>query len=75
MASIESKQRHFTKYLSSLNYLMYKQRLESLKALSLEDTRIMADMVFVHRMLHNMCDNKLEDVGLSLYSGNERSGK
>ena len=35
----------------------------------------MAGMVFVYKMLHNMCDNKLEDVGLSLFAGNERSGK
>ena len=36
---------------------------------------MMADMVFVFKMLHNMCDNKLEDAGLSLSAGNECSGK
>ena len=75
IASLESIQRHFTKYLPGLTHLTYEQRLESLKALSLEDARLMADMVFVYRMLHNMCDNKLEDVSLSLSSENECSGK
>ena len=32
-------------------------------------------MVFVYAMPHNMDDNKLEDVGLSLTAENERSGK
>ena len=75
IASLESIQRHFTKYLPGLTHLTYEQRLESLKALSLEDARMMADMVFVSKMLHNVCDIKLEDVGLTPSAGNERSGK
>ena len=35
----------------------------------------MADMVFVYKKLPNICNNKLEDVGLSLSAGNKRSGK
>ena len=35
----------------------------------------MADMVLVYRMLLNMCEKRLKDVGLSLSSRNERSSK
>ena len=75
IAFLESMQRHFTKYLLGLIHLTYVQRMASLKALSLEDARMMADMVFMSKMLHNMCENKLEGVGLSLSAGNKRSGK
>ena len=36
---------------------------------------MVSDMIFVYKMLHNVCDNKLEDVGFSLSSGNDRNGK
>ena len=75
IASLESIQRHFTKYLPGLVHPTYEQQLESLKALSLDDTWMMTDMVFVYRILQKMCDNKLKDVSLSLSSGNEHSGK
>ena len=75
IVSLESIQRHFTKHLLGLAHFTYEQRLESLKALSLKDARMMADMVFVYKMLRNICNNKLEDVGFSLSAGNERSGK
>ena len=74
IASLESIQRLFTKYLPGFTYLGYEQCLKSLKALSLEDIRMMADIVFEYKMLHNMCDKKIEDVGLSPSAGNERNG-
>ena len=75
ITSLENTQQHFTKYQPGLTHLTYEQRLKSYKALFLEDARMMAGMVFVYKMLHNMSDNKLEEVGLSLFAGNERSGK
>ena len=35
----------------------------------------MADMVFVFKMSHNLCENKLEAVGLSLSAGYKHSHK
>ena len=68
-------QRRFAKLIPNFKYLTYEQCLKFLNILSLEDCRHTADMVFVYRCLHNLCDVTLVDIGLGLLQYNERSGK
>ena len=75
ITAIERIQRRFTKALPGLTQLSYEQRLKTLKTLSLEQSRNMADLVFVYRCLHHLCDINLQDVGILPSSNNERRGK
>ena len=68
-------QRRFTKSIHNFANLTYEQRLITLNTLSLEDSRHVADILFVHKCLHNLCDVTVEDIGLVLSHNNERSGK
>ena len=75
VTAIERIQRRFIKAFPDLAQLSYEQRLKTLKTLSLEQSRNMADMVFVYRCLHHLCDINLQDVGILPSCNNERSGK
>ena len=75
IVSLERVYRRFTKSIHNFPYLTYEQRLKALNILSLEDSRHIADMVFIYRSLHNLCDVTLEDIDLVLLDNNEHSGK
>ena len=64
VTAIERIQRRFTKALPGLTQLSYEQRLKTLKTLSLEQSKNMADLVFVYRCLHHLCDINLQDVSI-----------
>ena len=62
-------------YHAGLAQLSYEQHLKTLKTLSLEQSRNMADLVFVYKCLHHLCDINLQDVGILPSCNNERRGK
>lgn len=41
---------------------------------SLQDSWHVANLLFVYRRIHNLCDNTLKDTGLALSYKNKRSG-
>ena len=51
--SLERVHRRFTKSIHNFTFLTYEQRLKVLNTLSLENSRHIADMVFVFKCLHN----------------------
>ena len=53
---IENVQRRFTKFIPGLFNVPYLGRLEILKLKSLEERRIMNDIIFLFKMLHNLVD-------------------
>ena len=74
--AIESVQRRFTKKLPGLQNLTYDQRLTSLGALSLKDSRTVADMILIFKCMNGLCgDITLNDLGLCMSQNNERSGR
>ena len=75
VAELESVQRRFTKWLPGLHQLSYEQRLHHLNALSLEHSREFTDLLLIHRCLHGSMNITLADIGLSLSTNNDRSGK
>ena len=75
VTAIERIQRRFTKALPGLAQLSYEQCLKTLNTLQLEQSRNKADLVFVIRCLHHLCDINLQDVGILPSCNNERNGK
>jgi ribonucleases P/MRP protein subunit RPP40 len=73
--AVERVQRHLTKKLAGMSNMSYEQRLCALHALSLKDSRYMADMILIHKGIHGKTDFKLSDIGVELSINNERSGK
>jgi hypothetical protein len=73
--TIESVQRRFTKKLPGLKDMPYKKRLVALNSLSLEDSRVAADLMTVFRSVRGLSDVSLHEIGLSLSKNTERSGK
>ena len=71
---LEQVQRKFTKRLTGQRHLSYGQRLSNLSLLSLESTRIEADMILVYKILHGLMDITPEDAGLNLCKSNTRGG-
>ena len=54
--AIEKVQRRATKLVKSIADLSYEERLNHLKLYSLEDRRNRADMIAVHKIVHNLTD-------------------
>ena len=73
--ALEKVQKRFTKRLHGFHDYSYDERLKSLETLSLSHSRMMADLVFIHRCLHSKVQFSLNDIGLSLSNNNCRSGK
>ena len=61
---IERVQRRYTKGMRGMEELTYNERLNSLKALSLHNRRIYADMITVYKGLHQLMDCSPTDLGL-----------
>lgn len=59
---IEQVQRRFTKRLSGLKYLLYKERLDALKAESLELRRLKADLTTVYKIWHGHIETSMHNL-------------
>ena len=62
--AIEKVQRRYTKYLHGMSNLSYDDRLKQLGALSLEQRRQFADLVFTYKALNGYINCAPEDLGL-----------
>ena len=51
---LESVQRKFTKRLASMNSLSYLDRLKFLEIPSLEERRLILDLITVYKLIHNI---------------------
>jgi hypothetical protein len=71
---IEGIQRRYTKCISGLSQLPYCDRLKQLGSLTLENKRLTADMLIVHKCLYSQdkIQCSLADLGLSLMNTNTR---
>ena len=67
--TVESVQRYFTKRLSGLSQLSYRDRLVKLDLQTLERRRLVYDLVFCYKILHGLCEVSLPD---ELSSSNTR---
>ena len=59
---VEKVQRRATKLVQSIEHLSYEERMQKLNLYSLEDRRLRADMIVVHKIVHGLIDvnmNKL----------------
>ena len=63
--AIERVQRRFTKTIRGLHDLPYEARLRELHALSMQNRRLFADMVFTFKALHGMVQYPAADIGLN----------
>ena len=62
--AIKKVQRRYTKYLHGMSNLSYDDRLKQLGALSLEQRRQFADLVFTYKALNGHINCTPEDMGL-----------
>ena len=62
----ENVQKRFTKCLHGMHDLSYKDRLNQLGTITLENRRYYSDMVFVCKALHGMVDCDANNFGLYL---------
>ena len=62
---IERVQRRFTKCLREMRNLSYKERLNTLNALTLKNRRILADMVLTYKCLHDRLNCSPADICLA----------
>ena len=62
---IERVQRRFTKCLRRMRNLSYKERLNTLNALTLKNRRILADMVLTYKCLRDRLNCSPADNGLA----------
>ena len=62
---IEHMQRRFTKCPRGMRNLSYKERLNTLNALTLKNRRILADMVLTYKCLHDRLNCSPADIGLT----------
>ena len=72
---LESVTRRFSKRLTGMRDLTYKQRLTEPKSLSLASERTKADLVMAYKCLHGLIDVTASDLRLSVSANNERSGQ
>ena len=59
---VEKVQRRATKLVQSIEHLSYEERMQKLNLYSLEDRKLRADMIVVHKIVHGLIDvnmNKL----------------
>jgi hypothetical protein len=73
--AVEQVQRRFSKRLAGLEAMSYEERLVLLGATTLETARRDADVTLLHRCVHGKTDFTLADIGVSLSTNNNRSGK
>ena len=84
IALVESVQKRFTKRLDGLSDLQYFERLEVLKAETLEQRRLKSDLSMYYKIIHEMVDLPVEEFfsirngvtrnnGASLYKNKFRS--
>ena len=66
-------QRRFTKKFAGFN--KYDERLSALNALTLEQERLMANVITLHRCIYGKSDYHLSAIGVTLSCNNKRSGK
>ena len=62
---IERVQRRFSKWLRGMRNLSYKERLNTLNALTLQNRRILSDMVLTYKCLHDRLNCSPADIGLA----------
>ena len=62
IVKIEKVQKYYTKRISSISNLWYKQRLQCLKLDSLELRRLYFDMRMVYKIIHGLIDVAFEDL-------------
>lgn len=72
--AIESVQRRFTKRLRGFKDMPYGDRLQQLGILSLESSRLEADMITVYKLMHGLIGIKLKEAGLQMCCNNTRGG-
>ena len=65
---LESVQRNFTKRLFGMKNLSYMERLSALGLRSLEERRLMLDLVFCYNCLHGFTNVLPSEIGLELSS-------
>ena len=65
---IEKTQRKFTKYLPGMFHISYRDRLLALEMETLEERRIINDLIFLYKIIHHLVDIPFQ----SLFSWNER---
>ena len=65
---LESVQRNFTKRLPNLKHLSYSDRLRLLKLRSLEERRLLLDLIFCFNTLHGFNNLNPSDIGFVVSS-------
>ena len=70
---IESVQRRFTKSVQGLHNLLYEERLLQLNALSLINRRLLADIVFLYKVIHGLFKCSATDLNLHVLHSRTRS--
>ena len=62
IVKIEKVQKYYTKRISSISNLSYKQRLQCLKVDSLELRRLYFDMRMLYKIIHGLIDVAFDDL-------------
>ena len=62
IVKIEKVQKYYTKRISSISNLSYKQRLQCLKLDSLELRRLYFDRRMVYKIIHGLIDVAFDDI-------------
>ena len=70
---LENVQRRFTRRLRGMADMDYEQRLSTLKLSSLEDRRILNDMLLVYKVFHHRTNVSAGDIGIALRHAPTRS--
>jgi hypothetical protein len=71
--TVESVQRRFTKAIYNYGSMSYDDRLRALKALSLEDMRVISDLIFLYKCIKHEYNIELDELGVSQSANNARS--
>ena len=72
IVSIEAVQRRYTKSIYGLENISYADRLRELRALSLQNKCLFADLILVYKCIHQLMCCSADDLGLRLMASNTR---
>ncbi len=64
-SSLERVQRLYTKRIPSLRGMSYDERLNAVGLKTLEHRRLVLDLLFMYKIVHNLCAVKLSDLAIS----------